>query len=557
MGSATGRLRTSHLNRFWIGVTPALGLAGLLSVFAGCSDDTDAVPKCIPACGAGYTCFHGVCIKQDGGVTDMGPVKPDLKQSPDLPVPDMKQAMDTTQPDMKQTVDTAQPDQTQPDMPMPDMMQPDMPTPMPDMMQPDMPTPMSDMPMPMPDMAPADYTMAPPDTIYTTCAQIMGKVCTKSGSQCGTGGTCLLTSSDGTSGVCTCTCMPDNSSTPLVNEDTCPGAGAKTAVCGSISLTGGSKVNYCFKTCIPKLGVNDCNSTLYCHPRSGAAIGQYSVAVCLYHGGCTKNADCPVTNGKACDTKTNQCTGAGETCQALTTGGTAGMCAVAGKCDLQSRLCGQHTLGKAAAKVGDPCKSDLECAGNQSCFIEFDEKLHLQATNKACTSDGECCSGSCSFGYCAAGAPCRTRNRNGYCTTAACLFSKTLTHATCDSTSVCNTLYSGGICQKSCDMKTASDCRGYSSTSGTVVDYLGDYECRAWNNLSIGGVTIVSKSVCDFGHTMPCDMLANSTLDCSSVGLTSNPTNMTCRGTKNKIKTNKYDPTGLCLDNTAAGSVKP
>ena len=521
--------------------------ASLLLLLAGCSDDTVEDKTCVPACGSGYTCFHGICIKQDGGVADQGSdakkpdmTKADLKQ-PDLPTPDMKQA-DMMQPDMMQA-DMMQADMMQADMMQADMMQADM-------MQAD---------VSKKDVFMADWAGPKPDQANTTCAMVMGKACTKSGFQCGSGATCLLTSSSGNEGVCTCSCSPDNTATPLVNEDTCPGAYNQSAVCGKITLTGGTSANYCFKTCKPKLGSNDCSGSLYCHPRSGAAIGKFSLAVCLYHGGCTKNADCPVNNGKTCDTQnvTKKCTGTGETCQALVTGGTAGLCAVAGVCDTTSRLCDKHTLGKNTAKVGDPCKSDLDCAGTQSCFIEFDEATHLKSQGKSCGSDSECCSDTCQFGFCAAGAPCRVRNRNGYCSTSSCVFANTLTIAKCDSTSVCNALYSGGICQKSCDLKIAKDCRGYKKATGTVVDYLGDYECRAWNNLSIGGTPISSKSVCDFGYTMPCDMLSGSTLNCSSVGLMSNPTKMECRGTDNLTKTSPWDPTGLCLDDTSSGNVAP
>jgi len=536
-----------------------LATAGLLFFGQGCSDDTDN-KDCVPACGAGQTCFHGICINQDSGTKDGS--QPDMKKKPDMAQPDSKR------PDMKKP-DSMVLDKMLPDLPVPDMMLPDLPVP--DMMLPDLPVP--DLPVPdmmQPDMMQSDlpitdwlvwtdWTPVAADMpVATGCAAVLGKTCTKSGSQCGASGTCLLTSSNGLDGVCTCTCTPDNLYTPLVNEDTCPGATTtRTSVCGSISLTGGTKTNFCFKTCSPKIGSNDCASPIYCHPRSGAAVGQYSLAVCLYSGGCTKNTDCMVTNGKACDTVSNKCTGTGETCQALTTNGTAGMCTVAGVCDTTSGLCNKHSLGKATAKVGDPCKSDLDCGNTMTCFVEFDESKHLAKASQVCKSGSDCCSGTCTGGFCATGAPCRKRNRNGYCSISGCSFAKTFTIAACDSGSVCNSLYSGGICQKSCKLKSTTGCRGYSSTSGSVVDYLGDYECRAWNNLSIGGTAIVPNPVCDFGYTMPCDMLSGSSLDCSSVGLTSNPTNMGCRGTDNKVKTSKWDPTGLCLDNTACGTVKP
>jgi hypothetical protein len=403
------------------------------------------------------------------------------------------------------------------------------------------------------------------DAVKCTKA-IVGKACTKAGTECGSGATCLLTSSDGASGVCTCACTPDNSSTPLINEDDCPEATTtKYSQCGSITLSTGKKSNFCFKKCSPTLGKNDCTSPMYCHPRSGASIGLYGNAYCIFSGGCAKDADCYVTNGKTCDTTdtTKKCTGTGETCQAMTSNGTAGICAVAGKCDTKSGICDKHAKGKSTAKVGDTCKSDLDCAGTQSCMIEFDEKTYLVDAGKTCKADSDCCSNSCVSGTCATGAPCRLRNRNGYCMTSGCTFAKTLTIAACDAGSVCNSLYSGGICQKSCLLTvkgtTTGSCRGNDySTTNTKGDYLGDYECRGWNNLSIGGTAIVSKPVCDFGSQMSCDMLKNSSLDCSSVGAgTSNSTKMSCRGeTDNKVKSTKYDATGLCLDDTPSGPIK-
>ena len=38
-------------------------------------------------------------------------------------------------------------------------------------------------------------------------------------------------------------------------------------------------------------------------------------------------------------------------------------------------------------------------------------------------------------------------------------------------------LYGGGLCQKTCSLTKANDCRGHSA------DLIGDYECRAWNKI--------------------------------------------------------------------------
>jgi len=397
-----------------------------------------------------------------------------------------------------------------------------------------------------------------PDIPKGSCAAVLGKPCSKNGNQCGTNADCLLNSPDGTLGVCTCRCTPDNPRTPLVNEETCPGAKALNySICGAIASGKGPKKNYCFKRCSPRLGSSDCQSPIFCNPRSGAVVGKPNLAVCYGRGGCTRNSDCPVSTGKPCDTRdaAKKCTGAGEKCKALTAFGTVGMCAVPGVCDTRSGLCDEHRLGKASARVGDPCKSDLDCAGNQRCMVEFNEARFLKAAGKKCTSNSECCSDRCKSGVCAAGAPCRVRNRNGYCTTTGCQFSRTLTIAKCDTTSACNRLFSGGICQRTCNLKLAKNCRGLKDDTNKMVDHPGDYECRAWNNISIGGRSMSSKPVCDFGNSMPCDKLSGSGLDCSSLGLTPNVTNMKCRGTNYKARTNKYDPAGLCLDDTAPGFV--
>jgi len=456
--------------------------------------------------------------------------KPDIAKKPDQRAPDTKKS------------DKTLPDTMKPDKTLPDTMKPD--KTIPDTMKPDLP--ITDW-LIWPDLK----QQTPDLPVATGCAAVVGTPCTKSGNQCGAF-TCLLTSSSGQNGVCTCTCTPDNSSTPLINEDSCPGATTtKASLCGAVALSGGSTKNYCFKTCNPKLGSNDCSSPLHCHPRSGSSIGLYNYSVCIFSSGCTKDSECGVTNGTLCNTaKIPTGCGTGELCSALTTNGTAGMCTVPGKCDIKSGLCGVHTKGKSTAKVGDPCKSSLDCGGNMSCQIEFDETKYLEAAGKSCMGNSDCCSGICISGFCAVGEPCKIRNRNGYCVTSGCSFAKTLTQFACDSGSVCNTLYSGGICQKKCDLKIAATCRYYSA------DYMGDYECRAWDNITIGGMAIVASPVCDFGYGMSCDMLKGSGLDCSSVGLKTNPTKMGCRDAKNTTLTNKFDPKGWCFDDTASGKVK-
>jgi hypothetical protein len=137
--------------------------------------------------------------------------------------------------------------------------------------------------------------------------------------------------------------------------------------------------------------------------------------------------------------------------------------------------------------------------------------------------------------------------RNGYCTIDGCAFASTLTGRACPTGSHCNLLWFGGLCQKACDLSQASDCRNIAT------DLYGDYECRAWNYLTIGGVMVSAGPVCDFGTAVDCALFAGTTLDCSNLGDSFNTTNMACRGLDSSIKTNKHDPTGFCLDTTTSG----
>jgi len=388
----------------------------------------------------------------------------------------------------------------------------------------------------------------------------LGKACTAD-TDCG-GGTapnkCLGTSSTG--GVCVCDCTPDDTSTPLVNEDSCPNL--KTSGCGSITYTSGQKGNLCFKYCDPTLGTNTCSGKIACLSRSGAQVGFFDKAICLFEG-CTKDSDCPVATSTKCDTTKKNCP-TGEECLATWTGSVDGLCAKPGKCDTASGLCDVKpaTLSKATAKVGDPCKDDTECADNQSCFAETDLAAICLARDSAgactkklaksgatCTTDDDCCSGGCTGGKCDAGRPCGVLYRNGYCVTANCAFSKTLTQFACDAGSTCNVLFSGGICFKKCDLTKAGECRGNAS------DLWGDYECRGWNNLSLGGTAISDAPTCENGMGTACDVFGTSgSLDCSSLGDKTNTTKMSCRTLGNKATTNKFDSSGFCFDDTASGT---
>jgi hypothetical protein len=372
------------------------------------------------------------------------------------------------------------------------------------------------------------------------CATVIGKPCTETGGQCGTVGTCLLTSA--TAGVCTCPCIADDPQTPLVNEDNCPNL-AKN-ICGWVPMSNGTTQSFCLQTCAPKFGANDCQGALSCDPRSGLSFGIYSKAVCVFYG-CTANTQCPVITATVCSVAQQNCTAAGQTCLTYA-GGDEGRCAAPGSCDLPSGLCKDHSLGKPTAKIGDPCKDDTECASTMHCLMQYNMATYQKKTG-SCQSDDDCCSGVCQNGQCAAGL-CPVLYRNGYCAMTGCQFASTLTQRACPAGSSCNRLYGGGMCQKSCSLTTAAECRGLAG------DYLGDYECRAWNNLPIGGASVSTGPVCDFGPSVPCDTFAGTTINCSAIGLSPNSTNMRCRTFANQTTTNPYDPQGFCLDDTASGS---
>ncbi len=397
------------------------------------------------------------------------------------------------------------------------------------------------------DLKPADGKLldGPP---LTGCAAVLGKGCTQGGSECGSSATCLLTAA--TSGVCTCNCTLDNPATPSVNEDTCPGKPQN--FCKAVTLSSGATQNYCFKSCSPKLGSNECGAPLACDPRSASFSPKLGVAVCLLPG-CSKDADCPVLTATTCTTQNPAltCT-TGEVCIPLTGATTSGRCAKAGKCDLASGICTAHSLGNAAAKIGDPCNADTDCGGAMRCQLQLDLAAVAKKGGQSCSDDEECCSGRCTSGSCAAGL-CTVNNRNGYCTIAGCEFASTLTIRACPTGSRCNRVFGGGLCQKSCSLASTTDCRNQPA------DRLGDYECRAWDNLTLGGVQIADGPVCDFGTAMPCTFLQGSSLDCSSVGdktniVVPNPTKMGCRSLSNTPLGNVYDPTGFCLDDTPSSS---
>lgn len=394
-----------------------------------------------------------------------------------------------------------------------------------------------------PDLPPPDVGVPLDGLPALSCAAVIGNPCTSGGAECGSQATCLVTAS-GNKGVCTCACTPDDPLTPLVDEDDCPGSGTQ---CGDVLLSSGAQANYCFKACSPKLNANDCQGGLACDPGSGAAVGLYGLSVCAFYG-CLTGADCPVVTATACNTASPTSCAAGEQCLAAVSGSTDGYCAKPGSCELVSGLCGPHSLGKSTAKVGDPCTDDTQCAGTMRCLMQIDWSTYRKKGGQSCQDDTECCSGACQLGSCTAGL-CTVDFRNGYCTVEGCAFAATLTSAACPTGSTCNILYGGGMCQKTCSLSVASGCRGQTN------DLLGDYECRSWDNLTLGGKQIAAAPVCDFGPRVDCAIFgASSTLDCTDLGDATNSTKMTCRGLDNSARSNAHDPTGFCLDDTASGT---
>jgi len=319
--------------------------------------------------------------------------------------------------------------------------------------------------------------------------------------------------------VCTMKCTPDDYITPLIDEDNCPKSSSLTPSYYCADFTKQGKDHYCMRKCNPVLKSNDCPAGIACHPSSVSFTNYGSYAICAMPA-CTSNTHCPVILNTVCKpSASGQCAGlpTGVFCHPDTPGSSSGRCALPGVCEKASGLCDAHKHGTAKAKVGDPCDDDRDCAGQMRC---------MQQETKGGVVE----------------------YRNGYCTIPGCAFAKTLTLRQCTTESVCSMLYAGGMCLKSCSLSKASDCRGQAK------DLHGDYDCRAWDKLMIGGAVVAKTPVCEPGHNVPCDIFGNtSTLDCTYLGLKGNTTNMTCRDRKSGKVLTKGSPQGLCLDTTTSG----
>ena len=420
------------------------------------------------------------------------------------------------------------------------------------------------------DGGPEDVVDTSTDAVPACKIDVIGKLCTKNGGECGKANPCFLTDDKG-NGICTCACTPDDSTTPLVNEDTCPGK--PKIVCSAKKYKWKTtdkrtvELGACFQLCTPQYGKNECKGGAVCSPQSIGVTSLYGKPVCLFSKknagyGCAKDADCQVTTGVKCSIKKVDCP-PGSSCLAWRTSGDTGICRKPGTCDTASGLCQPVKTGKKA-KIGDPCKGDVDCGDGQYCMMEYDEAKDMGkvVAAKTCKSNSDCCSSSCTNGRCDKGAPCTIQYRNGYCSQRNCAFSKTMTGTACPPGSHCNTLYLVGLCQKSCLLtsKTGADaCRG------NAKDKMGDYECRSWDALASGSSIFAQGPVCDFGPVVGCSWLkapagSTSTLSCASLGTYSGTTNdnttrMGCRDLTNKMLRDKYSKAGWCFDDTASGCV--
>lgn len=413
---------------------------------------------------------------------------------------------------------------------------------------------------------PKPDTVAKTDTTIPACtAESIGKPCTKStiGTDCGEGGVCLYNTTTG-EGVCTCECTPDDSSTTDKNEDTCPGNPAN--VCGALTLSSGT-ANLCFKICDPKIGANDCGTSMYCNYYDAIRAKITGKGVCSRDpNSCEEDIDCGAESSTTCKTDATGCPEGegccptGQTCFALEEDSTDGLCYYSGVCDKTSGYCKDRGTVEgsftADVKIGAPCTNDTQCDKNQACFIQDDTSQEKKAEGEDCTYNWECCSQRCESKKCTKGG-CPVVRRNGYCTIFGCEYGTTLTPKACGDDAYCNAFYTtydgyifAGICQKKCDMTKPEDCRGQQATDPK--DVFGDYECRNWDFGTKG--KYADGPTCDFGNVYNCATLKSTfNLTCADFGNEGNTTNMKCQTLAGVAGASEEDPLGYCLDDTASG----
>lgn len=317
---------------------------------------------------------------------------------------------------------------------------------------------------------------------------------------------CILYDRDGGRGICSVACTPDDPATELLNEDSC--SRSKGFVCGSFGNDNTS--NYCVKVCTPSLTANPCpaSSGQTCAPNS-TRYTDIDTTVC-WEAACRNDKECPVVSAKQCATDAE--------CQSLLSDNSAfcvgRRCALPGKCS-QGGICAPHTHGKAGASVEDPCTSSFDCPNGAICLTDGD------------------------------GFP------NGYCSITGC--ASGILEFACPQGSTCHRLFFGGLCHLSCEQDDATSCRGQAADRG------GDYECYAWNNLTIGGEAVSLTPVCAPTRNQGCDSLG-STIDCSVLATepSNNSQHMGCRSRETgAVLTDIRDPSGFCMDDTASGLFGP
>ncbi len=339
----------------------------------------------------------------------------------------------------------------------------------------------------------------------------MGEGCTKAVDCTGKPSICLTMSKTKGSSACSAKCTADDYKTPLVNEDSCP----KGFTCSRITMSDQSVKYYCLKDCIPSETKNPCtkSSKLACRPYSSNAVSP-GKAVCRYSA-CTVNKDCPVWAAKTCS-KDGDCASVGTGAFCLSKN-----CALPGKCLTAAGICGPHPgVGKKTAKVGDPCKSDLDCSENGYCIRE--SSSYTSAIGVA--------------------------YRNGYCAQKDCMFSKTMPSFACPTGSYCNMRYYGGYCFKACKLTETKGCRGNAKDKG------GDYECYDWSGWTTSGIKIATGPTCQNASTRTCDTV-NSKVYCAALASeTKNPTKMSCRDRyTGVVLKDKASKKGICADTTTSG----
>ncbi len=315
--------------------------------------------------------------------------------------------------------------------------------------------------------------------------------------------------------ICSSACTPDDPQTPLVNEDSCPDLTQYTCAPANPAMPA---QHLCVRRCAPQYATSVCGAGLACHWASAPYAQELDQAVCVWPR-CTAAKDCPIYLALSCTPgASGQCTSvAGAFCAPDEASATGGTCALAGSCHQVSGLCLPHsTTGQGA--IGATCKDDRDCKTGMRCDRQRTTLGVLHA-------------------------------RNGYCTLEGCAFAKTLPQRACPAGSVCNRLFPGGLCFKSCKLENPGDCRG------NPADKHGDYECYSWSNLVAGSVMIADAPTCEPADTYPCSFFGSAKINCSYLGnYPGNSTQMACRDrTTGAIKPSPTAPDGFCLDTTSSG----